>query len=609
MIIAVSSYSIGTILFRIRGGTTKSRSAAAHHLCGEKSTGSGELHYYRQYSPARFFCSTRPTSFAKQDEDKPLIKVAIVGGGPAGLCAALQLAPLISSRGCCIVEAPIDVYETESFADKCNNNVSNARNSIGVGIWSTALLPFLHNNSSRPSHQFLLQQLESQGCYIGNVGYRTPNGSWLTQSTLWTGGLSEEEPSLLFLQERALLQALRDAIAMEPHIQIHYGHTVQSIEQQSNNYEAKMTTTTAEGEVQTTTRVYNLILVADGMNSNLRKRYSRHMDSNRGEDEEKSAPLLTIDVEDRGYTVFRGNAAGALTTAATDSSAVEGQHAFQTWGEKGCMRFAVVPCPIRTEVADEASPRLVQGHTWFFTTNDPFYLSKGIPDNDNEQMMSLRKNRLLESIADWHEPITQFIQSTPAKDIIMERAVAHRYSAAALGSKFENTCKLLATFTSHFLFVDVHSIRALENSCSIAILCRRVNFSATESTVASPLVCFLGDADMTVDPVLAQGITISMEDAAIIAKSIERAYKQGSDPFLGALRKELIFQRHPEKVKRLTCLLRATELVQNLAQPSGVFTGFISLSVVRPLMKYVPSSFKKGIFQWVLKYSLGTTNK
>jgi len=571
MIIAVSSYSIGTILFRIRGGTTKSRSAAAHHLCGEKSTGSGELHYYRQYSPARFFCSTRPTSFAKQDEDKPLIKVAIVGGGPAGLCAALQLAPLISSRGCCIVEAPIDVYETESFADKCNNNVSNARNSIGVGIWSTALLPFLHNNSSRPSHQFLLQQLESQGCYIGNVGYRTPNGSWLTQSTLWTGGLSEEEPSLLFLQERALLQALRDAIAMEPHIQIHYGHTVQSIEQQSNNYEAKMTTTTAEGEVQTTTRVYNLILVADGMNSNLRKRYSRHMDSNRGEDEEKSAPLLTIDVEDRGYTVFRGNAAGALTTAATDSSAVEGQHAFQTWGEKGCMRFAVVPCPIRTEVADEASPRLVQGHTWFFTTNDPFYLSKGIPDNDNEQMMSLRKNRLLESIADWHEPITQFIQSTPAKDIIMERAVAHRYSAAALGSKFENT--------------------------------------STESTVASPLVCFLGDADMTVDPVLAQGITISMEDAAIIAKSIERAYKQGSDPFLGALRKELIFQRHPEKVKRLTCLLRATELVQNLAQPSGVFTGFISLSVVRPLMKYVPSSFKKGIFQWVLKYSLGTTNK
>jgi len=114
---------------------------------------------------------------------------------------------------------------------------------------------------------------------------------------------------------------------------------------------------------------------------------------------------------------------------------------------------------------------------------------------------------------------------------------------------------------------------------------------------------------MTVDPVLAQGITISMEDAAIIAKSIERASTQGSDPFLGALRKELIFHRHPEKVKRLTCLLRATELVQNLAQPSGVFAGFISLSVVRPLMKYVSSSFKERIFQRVLKYSLGTTNQ
>jgi len=200
------------------------------------------------------------------------------------------------------------------------------------------------------------------------------------------------------------------------------------------------------------------------------------MDSNRGEDEEKSAPLLTIDVEDRGYTVFRGNSAGALITTGTDSSAEEGQHAFQTWGEKGCMRFAVVPCPIRTEVAGEASPLLVQGHTWFFTTNDPFYLSKGIPDNDNEQLISLRKDRLLESIADWHEPITQFIQSTPAKDIIMERAVAHRYSAAALGSKFENTCKLYATFTPLFLFVQMHSIRALENSCSVAILCRRVIF-------------------------------------------------------------------------------------------------------------------------------------
>jgi len=150
---------------------------------------------------------------------------------------------------------------------------------------------------------------------------------------------------------------------------------------------------------------------------------------------------------------------------------------------------------------------------------------------------------------------------------------------------------------------------ALQNS-------RVIVYSAQDNygSIHEPLMCFIGDADMTVDPVLAQGITIAMEDSAEVARCVERSYGAAAAPGthhehpFDALRHELI-RRYEKKGQRLICLLRATELVQTLAQPSGEFLGIVARSM-RPLMKYgAPDFVKKRVFDWMMKYSLGLKTK
>jgi hypothetical protein len=71
------------------------------------------------------------------------------------------------------------------------------------------------------------------------------------------------------------------------------------------------------------------------------------------------------------------------------------------------------------------------------------------------------------------------------------------------------------------------------------------------------------------------------------------------------LRQELKL-RHYGRLDRLGCLLRATELVQALGQPSGgTLGGFLNTHFLRPLTKLIPNTIKKPIFNAVLNYSLG----
>jgi hypothetical protein len=411
---------------------------------------------------------------ARNHSQENKLKVAIVGGGPAGLCAALHLAPLVSSG---VLQGPVDVYEAKS---PYVEHTQEKRETIGVGLWSTALLPFLQSHSDsnfankhdeqRQSYKMLLQQLVSVGCFVTNVGYRTPNGSWITQTTLSSNNLvsnneniNVQQPSLLFLQRHSLLKALYDAISIEGQqtIHMHYGHKIQSITQCGRDYEATMSYVKEEHEEDSnvqSTKPYNLIIVAEGMNSNLRRQYSTHINdsptkqqhNHAKQDTGTSSSTFTCndDIEDRGYYVFRANTT-VNSGINTDS--------FQTWGEKNSMRFAVVPCymlPNSSSICSSTSttnnsryepafsnavaPQQTEnlqpiqgGYTWFFTTNDPSY------DNENINSPRDRQDRIIESLRHWHDPICELIQSTRAEDIVMERAVAHRTSASALGARFE----------------------------------------------------------------------------------------------------------------------------------------------------------------------------
>lgn len=74
------------------------------------------------------------------------------------------------------------------------------------------------------------------------------------------------------------------------------------------------------------------------------------------------------------------------------------------------------------------------------------------------------------------------------------------------------------------------------------------------------------------------------------------------NPYL--LRKELQ-RRHNRRQRRLVALLRATDVVQALGQPSGGVEGFVSQRLVRPAMRITPDPIKRPIFNAMLKYSLG----
>jgi len=135
---------------------------------------------------------------------------------------------------------------------------------------------------------------------------------------------------------------------------------------------------------------------------------------------------------------------------------------------------------------------------------------------------------------------------------------------------------------------------------------------------------------MTVDPILAQGFTMAMEGSRSLASSVcdailkskakldDKSGGEGPSPAPSSemsttlafdprgLRRELL-ERQEFRVRRLICLLRATELVQALGQPrGGTVSGFLNTKVLRPVLaKLTPNFVKVPIFDAVLKYSLG----
>ena len=552
------------------------------------------------------------------------------------MTTALHLAPLVSAG---LITGPIDVYESStqkssSIGGRQLHPGSGSRGrDIGVGIWSTAWWPFLSSiekgEKKRQSHITLLRDLEMCGSYVKDVGYRTPDGSWLVRSELNANpygvedilaGRSEgsfdniyDDPALLFVREKDLLSCLRNAIKIEKSlgtIALHSGVRVDGIDHlKGNSGSLVCSDTTKEGETKITPK-YHLIIAADGMNSTLRSRYAGHhstyttgMGSSQlyGINRKKASKSkqyskwehttghrMTTAVEDRDYIVFRGNA--------PKLEKEDGSGSFQTWGENKSMRFAAVP--FRHALDDESNDeddnankfhygkskwfeKKDDEEVWFATINNEkiydTYRTLGTSITAKE-----RKQLLLDAFGSWHEPVRTLIETTPAENILYEMAVAHRFNASPV--------------------FDVSNIVDFEQHGT----------GTGYIGGPGPMLVFVGDSMMTVDPVLAQGFTIAMESAASLVHSLERVIKsQNNSPIenhLDLLRKELK-DRHLRHEHRILRLLRSTELVQRLAQPSGFVSEFFATKIVRPVMKLCPDGLKKAIFGYMMKYSLGLTGQ
>ncbi len=495
------------------------------------------------------------------------LRVAVVGGGASGLSTALHLAPLVSSGK---ISGPIDIYDAGG----------NCGRDVGVGVWSTALDPF--RISDLDSHKLVYDDMIKHGCFIRDVGYRTPKGQWLATSRL-EGTL----PDLLFLREKDMLAALRKAVHREEHkgtISLFSNSQLHSVSEESTQpWSAQILLKEGKENFRATERDYHLIVAADGMNSVLRKMYGGHICSRGNMSDAASSPLdigpasgddVTTNwyvtgqaeatgVQDRGYTVFRGISPLSMKELGMDKS-------FQTWGEGKSMRFATVPMVVSVDGTRKDQ------QVWFITIDDDEIQEESDP--------AVRRERLLGAFQDWHDPISRLVEATPPEDIIMERAMAHK-----------------------------HSMSPVANFNGIV---SQIREKKPRTTGNGPAIVFVGDAFMTVDPILAQGFTFGMEGAAALRTSIESGlvappraeYPEVSfDPFF--LREELK-SRHDARLSRLINLLRATELVQALGQPTtGTLSGIVSRDILRPLMRWTPDFIKTPIFNFMLRYSLGLPNK
>jgi 2-polyprenyl-6-methoxyphenol hydroxylase-like FAD-dependent oxidoreductase len=233
------------------------------------------------------------------------------------------------------------------------------------------------------------------------------------------------------------------------------------------------------------------------------------------------------------------------------------------------MRFASVPLsyPVSDGQREEKQ-------VWFATTSDPDIVSE--KDEDK------RKELLLKAFSSWHDPIQAMMESTPAKDIMMEGAIAHKHCVGPVS--------------------DVHR------------LLREIHRKAPPSSGPGPVMVFVGDSFMTVDPILAQGFTMALEGSHALLGPIETACQTHElsdlsiennlafDPYI--LRQNLQ-ERHDRRNHRLVSLLRATELVQALGQPQASLFGSLFKNIVRPAMMMTPNAIKAPIFNAMLKYSLG----
>jgi len=520
------------------------------------------------------------------------LRVAVVGGGAAGLATALHLAPLVNAG---LIGGPVDVFDYDAKGKEPS--------PIGVGIWSTALYGF-RDSRDVESHQIAYNTMVEKGRFSEKVGFRSPRGDWLAESNL----AGDHLPDFLFLRESDMLGALQKAVHLEVrrgNVAVHSGpsNKIHSISEDSPNpWSAPLLIQPngPEKPSETTKRDYHLIVAADGMNSILRKTYGGHVADRRqflgtsamenlsdgpldlpdvSKDYEESWALSNhaeaTGTQDRSYHVFRGN-------SPVTQDEVEGlEKAFQTWGESGNMRFATVPLEVPLPSGGKE-----EQHTWFITIDDEKIFSENDPTK--------RKEMLLEAFHHWHDPIRQLVEATPPDEILMDRAVAHKHS-----------CEPIVNFNE-----VVHTIRK----------------KPVPASGNGPAIQFVGDAFMTVDPILAQGYTFGMEGAAALAQSLytcldnsnnnnnnnnkintssdpKQQQQLAFDPYL--MRRELL-NRHDRRLNRLICLLRSSEIVQALGQPTnGSIPGLISRDIIRPMMRLMPDFVKTPIFNRVMKYSLG----
>ena len=234
---------------------------------------------------------------------------------------------------------------------------------------------------------------------------------------------------------------------------------------------------------------------------------------------------------ERDLSVSRSRRVSSPLSSSLDEVLVL-ESSFQTWGLGS--RFAAVP--------------LSGGQTaWFATVAFPDHhpLSStsggggggGVFGEDNEGGLAFLRGRF----AEWHDPIPSLLDRTPPEAILFEhaRALPSRMEGGAAGRKLGPTC--------------------------------------SRSNHHYPRVALVGDAAHAIDPVLAQGTGVAIEDAAQLAASIARIQQDpSSSSYTAAAVGAAVASYEESRAGRVRVLAAVSDLSQFFGQIGTTTTPSLS---------------------------------
>ncbi|CAM9951535.1 unnamed protein product [Ectocarpus sp. 12 AP-2014] len=595
------------------------------------SFGTGISHAQQSQSSGAVRGAPPPGEGAGAVED-----VVVVGAGVGGLATAACLARIglrvtvAAGKGGAGGGRDITTTgeKTKAAAESMDRSSRAIGGSIdpGVGIWTHGLACL--------ESLGVLQQLESEGRYMGEAGYRDTAGNWLATPTRplqeWggapmrrgqpcsdeSGGKSEDGrlggggeagaggggASVLFVRESKLMEALRSVLPADTKFvegdaeDINWGCGASNddagVAGKSRGTVSGRFCAAGAGDGGWEAD-FDLLVGADGPQSFVRDRVvlaaeagatgGRRGDAGcsvAGTGAVAGSEAAAAGPRRRGYTVYRGVCSSSSSSRRSSEGAPRideeggwGLASFQTWGPG--LRFASVPL-----AGDE--------RMWFATVEDGLVGADGGPADKDQHFPSCgggggegegeqnheKKRFLLETFGGWHAPVGSLLRATAEGSITREDARAM-------------------------------SRQGLRDIAAAASAARR----RSRGGGGGGGVVLVGDAAHTLDPVLAQGAGVALEDAFFLAHHLkdfnDRQNKRSAAVTAGEAGdrlEEALSRYDEERLQRALLLSVLSDVSQALGQlrrPEWLVRARDST-----LARYIPATLSSRVFDGLMEASL-----
>jgi len=412
-----------------------------------------------------------------------------------------------------------------------------------TGLWN----PGLKVLSDFPVYEEVL----SQSVSVTKSGYRNIHGDWTLVPTIGLKS-SPKSPSLSFINDNLLRNVLLKISG-----NVNYNEHVQRI---YHNGTSTIVESHCVHSGSCLSRPADLVVIADGIHSNMRKYFYPQKN------------FLNY----RGYTVYRGHSSSSCTSTSTSTSNLGTRitnDSFQTWGEGA--RFACVPTK--------------EGNAWFAAITDT---AGAHPLSSYHRKIPL--SQLQSRFHDWHDPIPTLLSHTDLRQQI---------STTYTGEREDEYPEARESGPERW----VEGVEAWAYQDCVPGGLSGMLKSSNDIMDNKSAIAFVGDASHTLDPILAQGAGVAMEDAQRLAEALSTHVTCGS---MGD-------ERERERERELTMALSAYEksrrnrlyrlhTLSNLAQIWGHIDNK-NYSYARDVMlKAIPNSIKGYVFDRFIELSVSS---